>query len=124
MDTYTPGVCNIGPAEIAARQHSGWIMTTVTLVVFLLFFFLKVPNVWRLILFFPLTGAASGFLQGYYHFCAGYGFSGLYNVVKPLGETESVEKAEFRKADRAKALNIIGNSAVIGAVLAVILVIL
>ena len=66
--------------------------------------------------------AASGFLQAYFHFCAGFGFKGVYNLVKPAGQTETIQQKEFRRKDRQKALQITGLSALIGAVVAVIAV--
>lgn len=118
--TYTPGVCNIGPAEIKKRAQSGWAGLIVTVVLWGAFIALDTSPVWRLLLFFPSTMSASGFLQAALHFCAGFGFKGVYNVVKPAGHTEAVELQEMRAKDRRKALQITAGSALIGLAVAFI----
>lgn len=116
--TYTPGVCNIGAAEIKKRAQSGWMGLIVTVVLWGAFIILSTPPAWRLLLFFPATMAASGFLQASLHFCAGFGLKGVYNVVKPAGQTETVEQQEMRAKDRRKALQIVVGSALIGVAVA------
>jgi hypothetical protein len=112
-DHYIPGVCNIGPAEIKARMMSGWVGVAATVVVGgALFGFDAAPS-WRLILFFPATIAATGFIQGLGHFCLGFGFKALFNFGE-LGTTDSVEQAEFRRMDRHKAWTILLTSIAIG----------
>jgi len=115
---YIPGVCNIGPSEIARRRRSGWIGLAATLLLWAVFVLLNLPAAWRLILFFPATMSASGFLQAYFHFCAGFGFKGVYNLVKPAGQTETIQQKEFRRKDRQKALKITGLSILSGLIFA------
>ena len=115
---YIPGVCNIGPAEIARRKRAGWMSLGISVVLLLLFILLRVPPFYRLIIFLPITSAASGFLQAYFHFCAGFGFKGVYNIMKPAGQTESIQQKEFRNKDRQKALQITVLSILIGLVFA------
>lgn len=117
---YTPGVCNIGPAEIARRRRNGWFGVGISALLLLIFILFPVPPLYRLIIFLPVTSAASGFLQAYFHFCAGFGFKGVYNVVKPAGHTETVQQAEFRKKDRQKALQITGMAVLIGLIIAAV----
>ncbi len=116
---YVPGVCNIGPAERAKRRQGGYmgIVTSVLLLVVLYYF--HAHRAWRLLLFFPVSMGAVGFLQDYLHFCVYFGMSGLFNLDKPAGQTESVELAEFRAKDRARAWQIIFYSWIIGAVVAI-----
>ncbi len=121
---YIPGVCNIGPSEIARRKRSGWIGLIATLLLWAVFVLFNFPAAWRLILFFPATMSATGFLQAYFHFCAGFGFKGVYNLVKPAGQTETIQQKEFRRKDRQKALQIFFYSAVIGMFAALIVYIL
>ena len=115
---YVPGVCNIGPAERAKRRQSGIVGVVATIVLLAILIVLNVPHGWRLLVFLPATLAASGFLQDAFHFCAGFGLSGLYNVVNKAGVTEDVTEAEFRRKDRNKALTIFGLSVVVGAIVA------
>lgn len=120
MQEYIPGACNIGPAEIARRKRAGWTGLAATAVLWVLLIFFDVPTLWRLTLFIPATMAATGFLQAYFHFCAGFGFKGVYNLVKPAGQTETIQQKEFRRKDRQKALQITGLSALIGALVALV----
>jgi len=118
MAEYIPGVCNIGSAEIARRRRAGWVGVVISIVFLLLFILLHIPPIFRLIVFLPASLAATGFLQAYFHFCAGFGFKGVYNLMKPVGETEEVEKAEFRAKDRQKAQQIMLYSVLISLVVA------
>lgn len=117
---YTPGVCNIGPDEIRRRRWSGWLGVGATLAGLGLLIWLDAAPAWRLALVMPATGAAIGFLQAHYHFCAAYGWQGIYNVLKPAGQTESVILADSRAKDRAKAQRILRESLVIGVVVALV----
>ena len=111
---YVPGVCNIGPAEIRRRMTAGWFGLGATLLVWAACILLRVPQAWRLLLFFPAAGAAVGFLQAAMHFCAAYGLLGVFNVAAAAGKTDTIEQAEFRRTDRNKAFQIILLSALIG----------
>lgn len=115
---YVPGVCNIGPAEIRKRRQAGWLGLIATIVLWGLFFILRVPSPWRLFLFVPAAMGASGFLQAALHFCAGFGSRGVYNFRSEVGKTDTVEQAEFRRKDRMKANQIGLYSALIGVVVA------
>jgi hypothetical protein len=119
-NAYIPGVCNIGRAEIAKRKQAGWIGAIVTIAVWFILFAVRVPAAWQLLLFIPASMAASGFLQAYMHFCAGFGSRGLFNFGPKAGKTETVMQAEFRAKDRKKALQILALSLIIGVVVAII----
>lgn len=103
---YIPGVCNIGPAEIAMRKRLGWYGLIAAFVVWALFRFFGIPSLWCLVIFIPIFFSANGFLQGYMHFCAGFGMRGLFNFGPQVGKTDTVSQAEFRAADRKKAQQI------------------
>ena len=118
--TYVPGVCNIGPDERAKRRQGGIIASVVTLALLTILVSTHAPVGWRLLVFLPAFSAASGFLQDAFHFCAGFGMRGLYNVVNSAGITNDVANEEFRSKDRAKALNIFALSGVIGLAVALI----
>ncbi len=115
---YVPGVCNIGPVEIAMRKRFGWISLAVTIITAILFYFLALPSPWYLLLFFPASASASGLIQGYTHFCAAFGMKGLFNFGSELGKTESVDLAAFRKQDQMKAIVIIASSILSGVIVA------
>ncbi len=117
---YQPGVCNIGPAEIAARRRTGHIGVLATVIAFVLLVGIGAPAPWRLLLFLPAMGAATGYLQAALHFCANFGMRGVFNFSDRLRDTESVAAAEARAQDRRKALQIIGLSVLAGAVVAIV----
>lgn len=117
---YIPGVCNIGPAERVRRIRGGWAGLIVMLVSEGLFIIFHVGAPWRLFLFLPATVGATGFLQAAFHFCAAFGFSGVFNFTADVGKTDTVEQAAFRRKDRAKALQIVSYSILIGIVVALL----
>lgn len=120
MAKYVPGVCNIGPAEVKKRRDIGviWIIVSAALLGILLVFHAN-PFL-RLLIFFPLTISFSGFYQAYFHFCAGFGMSGLYNVAKSAGNTDTVAEADFRRKDKKKAQQIFTLSIVTGIIVAIV----
>lgn len=107
---YVPGVCNIGPAEIARRRRSGWIGAAITVVAWAAMAALDLPAVFRLLLFFPAAMSGAGFLQAAMHFCAYFGFSALFNVDKEAGKVDTVVEAESRARDRRTAWQIVSYS--------------
>jgi hypothetical protein len=115
---YIPGVCNIGPAERAKRRRSGIITLLAAIILFVALLAIGTPKGWRLLLILPVSAAASGFLQDAFHFCAGFGMKGLYNVVNSAGITDNVTSEAFRRKDRGKALLILGLSLAIGIIVA------
>ncbi len=108
-------MCNIGPAEIQSRMNAGWFGLVLTILVGALLWYLPVSPWIRLVLFFPATIAALGFLQAAFHFCVAYGTQGLFSMGSG---TESVDQQEFRKKDQQKAIQIIGYSILIGFIVA------
>ena len=115
---YIPGVCNIGEAEIKQRQRVGWIGLVVTIAAWGLLTFLPVPAVWKLLLFFPAAMSASGFIQAFTSFCAGFGMRGVFNFGTQLYKTDNVTQASFRAKDKRKAQLIFVYSILIGLVVA------
>ncbi|MFZ2544955.1 MAG: hypothetical protein WAW80_03185 [Candidatus Saccharimonadales bacterium] len=118
--TYIPGVCNIGPAEIRMRRMIGYIGLGITIMLFVIFYFVSIDSLLRLIVFLPASVGASGFLQAQLHFCARFGMSGLFNFSDDIRHQESVDQLEFRKKDQRKAVTIIFGSVVIGIVVATV----
>jgi hypothetical protein len=102
---YRPGACNIGPAEIARRRRAGHVGLVATAVLFALLVAVGAPPLARLIVILPAAGAASGYLQAWLRFCAGFGSRGVFNF-GPLGQAQQVEDAEARERDRARAMQI------------------
>ena len=117
---YIPGVCNIGPAEIAVRKRTGWMGLALTVLLYVLLANSGAGRSWFLLLFFPSALSAAGFIQGAMHFCAAYGLRSVFNVASEVGETDTVMQAEFRAQDKKKARQILGFSTSIGVLIAVV----
>jgi len=123
QNQYIPGVCNIGRSEIKMRRFAGWVGLVITIILYGSLVYLGVPRIWRLIIFIPSALAAIGFLQARMHFCANFGMRGIFNFGE-IGNTDTVDQAEFRAADRRKAMQIIAYSVIAGIAAAVIAYIL
>ncbi len=112
--TYIPGVCNIGPAEIRRRRTAGYGAAVVTAGVLAATVLTGAPKPLRLLAILPAAGAASGFIQSATHFCAGFGMRGVFNF-GDTGSTDTIDQAEFRAEDQAKAKRILVQSLAVGA---------
>jgi hypothetical protein len=110
---YQPGVCNIGPAEIARRRRAGHTGLIATIAAFIVLIVIGAPDWTRFLVAIPAVGAAAGYLQARLKFCAGFGAAGVFNFGR-LGPTEQVQSMEDRRRDRARALQIGAASGVIG----------
>ena len=110
---YRPGVCNIGPEEIARRRRAGHVGALATLVVLATLIAVGAPPLARLLLVLPAAGAASGYLQAWLKFCAGFGAAGIFNL-GPLGTTTAVADDDARARDRVRAFQIGLASLVVG----------
>ncbi len=120
---YEPGVCNIGPAEIARRRRAGHIGLIATVVLLAALMLLDVHPLARLAVIVPATISASGYLQAMLKFCAGYGQLGVFNV-GPLGKTTAVTDADALARDRRRARQISLASLAIGIAVGAIAVLL
>jgi hypothetical protein len=103
--SYESGVCNIGPEEIARRRRVGHAGLIVSLALFGLLVAFAAPHWMRLALVLTAGGSASGYLQAWFHFCAGFGSSGVYNF-GPVGTVQQVVDPAARARDRLKSLEI------------------
>jgi hypothetical protein len=118
---YVAGACNIGPAEIALRRRTGHVGLATTTVLAAALIRSDLPRPWRLTLAVPATGAAAGYLQARFRFCADFGFRGVYNFDRPARRREArVPTEQARQQDRRRALQIGAASAAIGVGVAVV----
>ncbi|MFL5754930.1 MAG: hypothetical protein ACJ77N_01400 [Chloroflexota bacterium] len=120
---YQPGVCNIGPAEIARRRRAGHVGVLATVGLLTALVGIGAPPLTRLLLVFPAAVAASGYLQASLRFCAGFGGRGVFNFGS-VGDTKQVQDEAARRLDGAKAAQIGVASFVVGALVGVFAVIL
>jgi hypothetical protein len=102
---YQPGVCNIGPEEIARRRRSGHVGLAVSVALFVVLVAVAAPHWARLLLVLTVGVSASGYLQAWLHFCAGFGSAGVYNF-GPLGIVNRVDDPQARRRDRMRSLQI------------------
>ena len=121
--TYRPGVCNIGPAEIARRRRAGLLGAAVAIGLLLVLVAIHAPAPFRLLVFLPAAGAASGYLQAIFRFCAGFGARGVFNF-GDVGRTDEVTDPDAHARDRAMAARIGVASAVVGVVIAIVALLL
>ena len=122
-DRYEPGVCNIGPAEIAKRRRAGIVGSLLTLGLLIILVALDLPPIFRLGLFVPAAIAASGFIQARMKFCAGFAALGVFNVGGD-GDRVQVVDPEARARDRRRGREISVASFAIGAAVALLAVLL
>ena len=120
---YSPGVCNIGPAEIARRRRAGHAGLLVSIVVLAVLVVVGAPHWTRLVLVLTAGASASGYLQAFFHFCAGFGSRGVYNF-GPLGTVQDVTDPQAQARDRARSIQIGLGSLAIGLAVAVVAVLL
>jgi hypothetical protein len=102
LAAYQSGNCNIGPAEIARRQQAGHIGLVITMVLFAVLVAIDAPALVRLAVALPAAGSASGYLQAWLKFCAGFASRGIFNFGQ-LGQTEQVVDPDARSRDRKRA---------------------
>lgn len=110
---YQPGVCNIGPAEIARRRRAGHVGLASSVGLFAVLLVVGAPHWARLSLVVTAGVSASGYLQAWLHFCAGFGSSGVYNFGS-LGTVQQVADPQARSRDRRRSLQIGLGSLAIG----------
>jgi len=102
---YQPGVCNIGPDEIAKRRRTGHFGAIATVITFVVLVALGVPPIARFLVALPAALAASGYLQAYFKFCVAFGSAGVFNFGE-RGSTQHVVDVEARKRDRQRVLQL------------------
>ena len=120
---YEPGVCNIGPAEIARRRRAGHIGLVAAIALFAVLVAIDAPNWTRLLIAIPAVMAASGYIQARLKFCAGFGSRGVFNFGE-VGPMERVADDADRARDRARARQIGAASIAIGLAAGVIAAVL
>jgi hypothetical protein len=110
---YVPGVCNIGPAEIARRRRAGHVGAVAAVGILVALVAIGAPPIARIVIALPAAVSASGYLQARLRFCAGFGSIGVYNFGE-AGTTNAVEDPEARRRDRSRARQISVASGLIG----------
>ena len=122
-DSYQPGACNIGPAEIARRRRAGHLGLVVTLATFAVLILIHAPPLTRFVVALPAAGAAVGYLQAFLRFCIAFGSEGVFNF-GPLGTTEHIADRSARTRDRVRAVQVTLASLLVGLLVGAIAVLL
>jgi hypothetical protein len=120
---YQPGVCNIGPEEIARRRRAGHVGAIMTLGLLAVLLLLHVSPWWRLLIAIPAAGTTVTYLQAILHFCVGFARLGVFNFGE-LGRMERVRDDAALHADRMKARRMIAAGCAIGLAVGVLAVLL
>ena len=108
-DTYIPGTCNLGKAEVRSRQIVALVGLVATLILATGLVASSTPQASGLTLFAPLMVFAVGFIQSRRKFCLAYGLAGTFNLGK-LGQISKVANPEDKAADRKTALSILAQA--------------
>ena len=108
-DTYIPGTCNLGKAEVRSRQIVALIGLVSSLILATGLIASSAPQASGLTLFAPLMVFAVGFIQSRRKFCLAYGLAGTFNLGK-LGQISKVANPEDKAADRKTALSILAQA--------------
>jgi hypothetical protein len=114
---YVPGICNIGPVEIARRRRVGHAGAVAAVAVLAGLVAIDAPAPTRLIVALPAAAAASGYLQAWLRFCAAFGSRGIVNFGE-LGERQAIADPAARARDRAMSRRIGAASLAFGVVIA------
>lgn len=122
-ETYLPGTCNLGKAEVRSRQFValvGFITSVMTLGGLIS---INASPSARWSIFAPLMVFAVGLIQSRKKFCLAFGFMGTFNLGK-LGQMSRVTDPAHRKADRKMALTLLGQALVLALTLTIVVVLL
>jgi len=120
---YEPGVCNIGPAEIARRRRTGHIGLIATIALFALLVLLDAPPLLRFIVALPAAVCAAGYLQAALKFCIAFGSLGVFNFAA-RGTTQHIADRAARARDRMRALQLSVACALVGVSVGIVAVLL
>ena len=108
-DTYIPGTCNLGKAEVRSRQIVALVGLVASLILATGLIASSAPRASGLTLFAPLMVFAVGFIQSRRKFCLAYGLAGTFNLGK-LGQISKVANPDDKAADRKTALSILAQA--------------
>jgi hypothetical protein len=122
-DGYQPGVCNIGPEEIAQRRRAGHVGAIVTLALLAALLLVSATPPWRLLIAIPAAGTAITYLQAVLHFCVKFGFAGVFNFGR-VGRVTNIAEDAARRIDRTRALRMVVAGSAIGLAAGVLAVLL
>jgi hypothetical protein len=120
---YRPGVCNIGPREIAKRRAFGVAAIIVSVVLGAILVAIDAPSIVRGLVVLPLWGGLVSVEQARRKFCAGFAAAGIRSVAGS-DATERVTEPADLAADRAAARRMVSYCGAIAVAIATTFVLL
>jgi hypothetical protein len=122
-ETYIPGTCNLGKAEVRSRQFVALVGLIMSISALGGLLGTHSSRGARLSIFIPLMVFSVGYLQSRKKFCLAFGLMGTFNLGK-LGEMSRVSDPAFRRADRKMALSLLAQASALALVLTLFVVLL
>jgi len=104
-------------------MNVGWLGLAVTFILLAILLVAGAKPWWRLLVFFPATLSASGFIQARLHFCSGFARLGIYNFGS-IGHKNPVPDDASKAKDRRRGNQITMYAVLIGIVVAIVCVFL
>ncbi len=120
---YRPGVCNIGPREIANRRAYGIAGLIISVILGVVLLAIDAPPLARGLIVLPLWGALISLEQARRTFCAGFAYAGIRSVTGS-DATERVGDPADLATDRATARRMVAYCGAIAAAIATAFVLL
>ncbi len=99
-------------------MNVGWLGLAVTLLLVAILVGTGVNPWWRLLVFFPATLSASGFIQARLHFCAGFARLGIYNF-SAVGQKHAVPDETSNAKDKKRGNQIMIYAMLFGVAVAI-----
>lgn len=122
-DAYRPGVCNIGPREVAKRRAFGVAGIAVAIALGALLVAIDAPALARGLVVLPLWGGTISLEQARRKFCAGFATAGIRSV-PGSDATERVGDAADLATDRAAARRLVAYCGAIAATITAVFILL
>ena len=122
-DAYRPGVCNIGPREVAKRRAFGVVGIAVAVALGALLLVVDAPPLARILVLLPLWGGLISLEQARRKFCAGFARAGIRTAFGS-DATEAVTDAADLATDRAAGQRMVAYCGAIAAAVTAVFVLL
>lgn len=119
---YVPGICNIGPAEIARRRRGAVVTTGLAVVLYAVLLGLGAPRPARIVVGLAAAAATVSWLQVTLHFCVAFASRGVYNFGQVAEETGHVADPDARRADLRRTAMMLAAGGAVGLAVGIIAV--
>jgi hypothetical protein len=121
-DEYSPGVCNIGPAEIRKRKNMLYVAIIALILVTFIFLMrgvflgsgIVISTIMLILVFLASTGTMINSFQVKSEFCVAFAFQGVHNFGDLTEKKSKLSETDYIQKDKSRAFEIIKNSSLIG----------